>query len=275
MFKKILLCLMLAVFAINLFGTSIYADVFDDEYVSDWAASIGSTYDDSCNSIIAVSDGYVLVGSSKGSVDEDWSNNGGSDGIIVKYDLNGNIVWKHNTGGTRDDEYNSIVAVSDGYVVVGESRSTIDENWSNNGSADAIIVKYNLDGTIAWQYNAGGDSWEAYESIIAVSDGYIVAGSSRSTVDESWSNNGGSDGIVTSGIAVDIDTFNIDGAIAKFSNVGTEEDPVIPTEGSITSETTEDVSPETSDINLIAVILVEACVFAVISVMLYKSKKEE
>jgi hypothetical protein len=105
-----------------------------------WAENAGGSGRDYYESVTAVADGYVAVGSSD-STDAIWGNNGGSDAIIVKYDLNGNVVWVENAGGSASDRYDSVTAVADGYVVVGSSYST-DALWGNNGSTDAIIVKY-------------------------------------------------------------------------------------------------------------------------------------
>jgi hypothetical protein len=41
--------------------------------------------------------------------------------MIVKYDLNGNVVWKKNFGGSDYDYFNNLIGVSDGYIVVGGS----------------------------------------------------------------------------------------------------------------------------------------------------------
>ena len=45
-------------------------------------------------------------------------NKGGYDGIIVKYDLDGNIEWKKTFGGTNSDYFHSIVNVNNGYIAV-------------------------------------------------------------------------------------------------------------------------------------------------------------
>jgi len=79
---------------------------------------------------------------------EDIQGKGGTDGIIVKYDNLGNVVWKNNFGGSGHDGFESVTAVPNGVVAVGYSRrdSFGTGDWTdvtNKGVfADAIIVKY-------------------------------------------------------------------------------------------------------------------------------------
>ncbi|MDD4718581.1 MAG: prepilin-type N-terminal cleavage/methylation domain-containing protein [Bacilli bacterium] len=85
-------------------------------------------------------------------------------------------------GGTDDDGFNSVVAVSDGYIAVGGSYSTDgDLEGLNIGDGDAIIVKYDTSGNVLWNKNYGGGYDEYFTSVAAVSDGYIAVGGSYST----------------------------------------------------------------------------------------------
>ncbi len=183
-----------------------------------WSHSTGGSAHESYISVIEVSDGYVVVGSSWSTDAPEWGNKGRSDAIIVKYNEDGKIVWSHSAGGKYSDDYNSIVEVSDGYVVVGGSWSKNAPEWGSNGrsSSDAIIVKYNKDGTIAWSHNAGGSAHETYKSVIAVPDGYVAIGDSDSIDASEWENIGLSDGIPEAIIV----KYNEDGTVAWGHNSG-------------------------------------------------------
>ena len=90
----------------------------------------------------------------------------------MKYNLDGTIAWAENVGGSEYDAYYSVISITDGYICVGYSSST-DAPWQNVGSA--IIVKHNLDGTIAWATNTGSSEHrDAYNSVVAVDNGYIA-----------------------------------------------------------------------------------------------------
>jgi hypothetical protein len=159
--------------AVMLIGTHVAMAL--STYDIEWAENAGGSASEQYNSVTAVADGYVAVGYSY-SNDAPWGNNGDNDAIIVKYDLNGNVVWAENAGGNYDDHYYSVTAVADGYVAVGYSWST-DAIWGNNGGGDAIIVKYDLSGNVVWAENAGGSASEYYESVTAEAGGELGGGS--------------------------------------------------------------------------------------------------
>jgi len=102
-----------------------------------------------------------------GAVQGDWigvPKKGVTDAIIVKYDGDGNIIWKGNFGGRANDQYTSVTTVSDGVVAVGYADSLTFRygDWTGvtkKGNTDAIIVKYDQAGTVIWKKNFGGKGW--------------------------------------------------------------------------------------------------------------------
>lgn len=105
-------------------------------------------------SVTQTSDGgFVAAGCSfSGSFNNgDWTGiigKGSNDAIIVKYDADGNLLWKKSFGGIDYDKFNSVTASPDGgFVAAGYSAlaSFDNEDWvgfTAKGSRDAIIVKY-------------------------------------------------------------------------------------------------------------------------------------
>ena len=89
---------------------------------------------------VAKSNCFVAVGISD-SIDAPWGNNGEYDGIIVKYDCYGNVVWTQNLGGSEFDGFGTIIPANCGFVISGFSNS-IDGPWGNNGMSDGIIMKF-------------------------------------------------------------------------------------------------------------------------------------
>ncbi len=138
-----------------------------------WARNEGGSECDFYNSVVAANDGYIVVGGSY-STNAPWGNDGNFDAIIIKYNLDGTVAWAKNTGGSDEEIYESVAITGDGYIAVGYSLSS-DGPWgANNGELDAIITKYNLDGTIAWAKSVGGSTWDWYKSVSATNDGYIA-----------------------------------------------------------------------------------------------------
>ena len=175
-------------------------------------ARTGGTGADYFNSVIEVSDGVVAVGYSASFGTGDWSDvttNGGQDAIVIKYDNSGNVVWKKNFGGSGADSFNSVIEVSDGIIVAGYSGTIGNGDWTGvttKGGQDAIIVKFDNNGNILWKKNFGGNGTDAYNSVTAVSDGFIAVGHSVTF------NNGDWVGVVTKG--------GQDAIIVKYDNNG-------------------------------------------------------
>jgi hypothetical protein len=161
-----------------------------------WADNFGGDDYEAFSAVTAVDGGVVAVGQSWSSIpydDKDGNktldHKGGGDAIIVKYDLDGNIEWADNFGGDEYELFRAVTTVDGGVVVVGFSYSSIPYDDKNGiktldqkGNADAIIVKYDLDGNIEWADNFGGDEYELFRAVTAVDGGVVVVGFSYSSV---------------------------------------------------------------------------------------------
>ena len=183
--KRILSMILALIMALVLFPISALAENSDVI----WKENFGGSDSDVFNSVVTVPDGIITVGYSYQDSfgNGDWvgvNGNGGLwDAIIVKYDNNGDIVWKRNFGGNGHDEFVAVTMVSDGFVAVGKSTEDSFGNgdWTDidgKGYNDAIIVKYDNDGNMVWKKNFGGKEFDEYSSVAAVSDGIVAVGQS-------------------------------------------------------------------------------------------------
>lgn len=154
-----------------------------------WERKFGGSESDVFKSIALTNDESILgVGYSDSTDIEGLSNKGNYDAIIVKYDKEGNILWKKNYGDSGTDSFNSLFILRDGsFVTVGDSSSTkigdLDLNlkcsiW--NGCTDALIVKFNKDGELQWQDGHGGDEYDYYSDVTLIDDDIIAIGKSSS-----------------------------------------------------------------------------------------------
>ena len=157
----------------------------------EWAEGIGGTSGDTINSVACTSDGGYIVGGYFFSSIIDLGNgislkNKNSDyldGMIIKYDKEGQVEWAEGIGGTDEDYINAIAETSDGgYIVGGYFISSIIDlgngiSLTNKGSWDGMLIKYNARGEIEWAEGIGGTGYEEIESVAETSDGgYIVGG---------------------------------------------------------------------------------------------------
>ena len=187
----------------------------------EWAQGIGGTDDEEINSVAVTSDGGYIVGGYFESSNIDLGNGvsliskGSSDGMIIKYNSNGDVEWAQGIGGTNNEEINSVAVTSDGdYIVAGDFTSeSIDLkngiSLTNNGIVDGMIIKYSSNGETEWAQGIGGQNSDYIKSIAETSDGgYIVGGNF-------WSKNidlGNGESLSSKG--------NDDGMIIKYSSAG-------------------------------------------------------
>ncbi len=129
-----------------------------------WKKEYKEIGNDEAGEIIAVKDGYVIVGSIEVEKKR-W------DACVIKIDNDGNKIWTKTYGGNDEDRGHAIKATKDGgFVVAGYSYS-----YAKTGSHDAWVFKIDKNGETVWENTFGGGSSDEIFSIIELADGSIVA----------------------------------------------------------------------------------------------------
>lgn len=160
-----------------------------------WSRYYGGQFTDTLLDIEETDSGNLILIGFSDSSDTDITNNLGEyDYWIVSTSSSGDILWKKNFGGSQIDEAFSVTKTSDNhFLVVGNSRSSDNNVSVNNGSSDIWVIKIDENGTLIWERNFGGSSFEDAKKIISTQNGFYVVGSSRSTDFDVQKNNGNKD----------------------------------------------------------------------------------
>jgi len=104
------------------------------------------------------------------------------------------IQWQKTFGGSNGDIATSIQQTTDGgYILAGFTSST-NGDVTGTGTGDALVVKFDIGGTIQWQKTLGGSMYDSASSIQQTTDGgYILAGYSNSNDGDVSGNHGSYD----------------------------------------------------------------------------------
>ncbi len=122
--------------------------------------------DDILEWIIPSTDGNLILAGNTNSIDPS------GDALIIKTDLNGNIIWSKIFGGPGWDELTQIIpCTGGGYAAIGYTNSY------GHGDRDAWFFKINEDGVVKWADCFGTWNWDGARGIVQTSDGgFLVVG---------------------------------------------------------------------------------------------------
>lgn len=90
--------------------------------------------------------------------------------LIVKYSDDGEIVFEKDFKILDNSRFTSIVKLSDGYLVTGQSVYKSTKVGTNSGGA--ILVKFDKDGNVLWSKTYGSSKAAIYNDLLVV-DNYI------------------------------------------------------------------------------------------------------
>ncbi len=134
--------------------------------------------------------GVVAVGITYYNVDS-GEKSGISNGLIVKYDKNGNLKWKSSLAGNDITSYEDVAVLKDGSIIaVGQTLATnitSDENYKCKGSLEGVVSKYNNKGEKLWTKAIGGSDGDILYAVEATPDGGFVIGGKSKSVDMDFS----------------------------------------------------------------------------------------
>jgi hypothetical protein len=171
-------------------GNQIWAKNFGGSG-EDYFFSVTETYD---NGLVAV--GYTKSNDLNGISSISAPNY--LEGIIVKFNKNGNQLWAKNFGGSGDDYLKGIIETKNGdLVIAGYSNSSDISGLTYIGRDDGLIIGVDNKGNQKWIKNFGCSENDSLGAIIETSDkDLVVVGYSNATGISNISNKGSYDGVI-------------------------------------------------------------------------------
>jgi len=146
-----------------------------------WTRTYGGEDSDRAYHILqSLDNNFVLVG---------WSDSYGAeseDGLIMKLDGTGEILWRRTFGGLNDDAFWYSIATPDsGIIVTGAYNPDGSEDW-----ADGWILKVDSNGDSLWSAHYSGHGIDLSNALVpGISEGYVLAGWSHlldNSVSDGW-----------------------------------------------------------------------------------------
>lgn len=141
-----------------------------------WQKTVGTSQEDRINDVANTADGgFVVAGITAGDVGSGYLGN--EDGMVLKFDKDGNQIWGKNIGTNSSDLINSIIQTADGgYALGGMTYGSLDTGGL--GEFDGMMAKLDANGNKVWAWNVGTNKNEQICTIVQTADGgYAVAGS--------------------------------------------------------------------------------------------------
>lgn len=155
-----------------------------------WTRVIDGDGTDKLEQALALADGWLAVGSSSssdlgGAWHAGWydAKEPKTDGWAVRFDLDGNVLWSRNYGGSDWDSFHAACPAEDGgWLLVGNTYSQDGdvEGWHDSGELftqpDGWTVRIDEAGELVWQSALGGSGYDIFMGVQPVSAGYMIAG---------------------------------------------------------------------------------------------------
>ena len=136
-----------------------------------WIKTIGGLGSDSCYSVQQTADGgYIVAGGTKS-----FDNN--RDGMLIRLDEFGDILWERTFGGNSGSDYcNAVRETTDGGFIIAGFTETY-----GSGNRDAWLFKTDENGKMIWKKTFGGNENDYGQSVQPTSDGgYMLMGGTSS-----------------------------------------------------------------------------------------------
>lgn len=144
---------------------------YDSNYKEVFSKNLNTDYNSTYFNL--VKDDKYLLAVGNYEKDKDENKDGVRTALFVKYDLEGNVIFKKDLQILGNSKFVNVLVLKDSYIVVGQSIYPNDI-LGNDKTGGAVIVKYSKKGEVIWQKNIGGNKSGLFNDVIKV-DNYLYA----------------------------------------------------------------------------------------------------
>ena len=122
---------------------------------------------------VAIDDNFIITVGSYESTESEHKQSIRK-AFIVKYDLDGNIIFEDEFSLLDNSKFTSINVVEDGYLVTGQSVYKSTKIGTSDGGA--ILCKYDKDGKLVWTKTYGNNKSAVFNNLIVLDDYIYTVG---------------------------------------------------------------------------------------------------
>jgi len=151
----------------------------DDQGIIQWEKNYGGSDQDIGKGIVETSDGgYMILAQSQSSDFDISQNKGGTDISLIKIDIEGQIEWERNYGGSSSELAKGILKDPGGNgFIIGALTFSNDFDVSQNfGEDDFWVFMVDNEGNLLWEKSFGGIHHDGISSMFFDSEGKLIIG---------------------------------------------------------------------------------------------------
>jgi Secretion system C-terminal sorting domain len=155
-----------------------------------WQKTFGGSKDDAPLGLGKTKDGNYVIGGTSQSNDGDFTiNQGLDDAFVWKIDPNGNVLWKKNFGGSKNDNLENLNVASNGDLLMSISSESNDSDFPiNDGDDDVWIVRLNEKGELKWKKHYGGSKYDYINETIELDNNSTLSVGITGSQDKDFGN---------------------------------------------------------------------------------------
>ncbi|MCL5743289.1 MAG: hypothetical protein M1541_05075, partial [Acidobacteria bacterium] len=157
-----------------------------------WARQFGTSGTEIAYAVAATGNSIYVAGEITNGAFPGFTNAGGREAFVAKFDPQGNLLWVRQFGSAGEDTALGIAANADAVYVVGRTSGVLPEQ-APSGNTDAFVRRYAPDGTQGWTRQFGTSGIDEAFAVTIIPAGLYIVGRTNGTFPGQTSGSPGTD----------------------------------------------------------------------------------